>query len=164
MKNLRKIALGMCFLMVFCLFGCGKNIESAKISRDDERVGGSLSFVYDKKERLISVGGDGEILQYCAANIEKGYDEGNRVGIKVVAPDVDFNLENSKLKMNGRTYAMGEFYQTVDGQKQRFFNLYPIFSEDDKEACFSVVWDKGIEEQKYKVKIADGTVFAQKSE
>ena len=164
MKNLRKIALGMCFLIVFCLFGCGKNIESAKISRDDERVGGSLSFVYDKKERLISVGGDGEILQYCAANIEKGYDEGNRVGIKVVAPDVDFNLENSKLKMNGRTYAMGEFYQTVDGQKQRFFNLYPIFSEDDKEACFSVVWDKGIEEQKYKVKIADGTVFAQKSE
>ena len=164
MKKVRKIALGMCFFMVFCLFGCGKSVESASILRDDEKVGGSLSFVYDKEERLISIGGDGEVLQYSAANIEKGYDEGNRVGIKVVAPDIAFNLESSKLKMNDRTYSVGEFYQTINGQKQRFFNLYPIFSEDDKEVFFSIVWDKGIEEQKYKMKIVDGTIFGQKSE
>lgn len=164
MKKVRKIALGMCFLMIFCLFGCGKDVESAKISRDDERVGGSLSLVYDKKERLISVGGEGEVLQYSDGNIEKGYAEGNRVGLKVTCPDVDLNLENSKLMMNGRTYSVGDFYQTVDGQKQRFFNIYPAFSQDDKEVFFSIVWDKGIEEQKYKMKIVDGTIFGQKSE
>lgn len=163
MKKFRKIAFGMCFLILFCLFGCGKSIESATIVRDDERVGGSLSFVYDKRERLVSIGGDGEILQYSEGNIEKGYDEGNHVGIKVIAPEVDFDIENSKLKMNGRTYSMGEFYQTVDGQKQRFFNLYPIFTESDKEVYFSINWDNGIEEQKYKIVIADGTSFEKKS-
>lgn len=162
MKKVRKIALGMCFLMIFCLFGCGKDVESAKISRDDERVGGSLSFVYDKKERLISVGGEGEVLQYSDGNIEKGYAEGNRVGLKVTCPDVDFNLENSKLMMNGRTYSVGDFYQTVDGQKQRFFNIYPAFSQDDRVVFFSVVWDSNIKEQKYKIEIVDGTIFGQK--
>lgn len=162
MKKVRKIALGMCFLMIFCLFGCGKDVESAKISRDDERVGGSLSFVYDKKERLISVGGEGEVLQYSDGNIEKGYAEGNRVGLKVTCPDVDLNLENSKLMMNGRTYSVGDFYQTVDGQKQRFFNIYPAFSQDDRVVFFSVVWDSNIKEQKYKIEIVDGTIFGQK--
>ena len=162
MKKVRKIALGMCFLMIFCLFGCGKDVESAKISRDDERVGGSLSFVYDKKERLISVGGEGEVLQYSDGNIEKGYAEGNRVGLKVTCPDVDLNLENSKLMMNGRTYSVGDFYQTVDGQKQRFFNIYPAFSQDDRVVFFSVVWDSNIKEQKYRIEIVDGTIFGQK--
>lgn len=162
MKKVRKIALGMCFLMIFCLLGCGKDVESAKISRDDERVGGSLSFVYDKKERLISVGGEGEVLQYSDGNIEKGYAEGNRVGLKVTCPDVDLNLENSKLMMNGRTYSVGDFYQTVDGQKQRFFNIYPAFSQDDRVVFFSVVWDSNIKEQKYKIEVVDGTIFGQK--
>lgn len=162
MKKVRKIALGMCFLMIFCLFGCGKDVESAKISRDDERVGGSLSFVYDKKERLISVGGEGEVLQYSDGNIEKGYAEGNRVGLKVTCPDIDLNLENSKLMMNGRTYSVGDFYQTVDGQKQRFFNIYPAFSQDDRVVFFSVVWDSNIKEQKYKIEVVDGTIFGQK--
>lgn len=162
MKKVRKIALGMCFLMIFCLFGCGKDVESAKISRDDERVGGSLSFVYDKKERLISVGGEGEVLQYSDGNIEKGFAEGNRVGLKVTCPDIDLNLENSKLMMNGRTYSVGDFYQTVDGQKQRFFNIYPAFSQDDRVVFFSVVWDSNIKEQKYKIEVVDGTIFGQK--
>ena len=162
MKKVRKIALGMCFLMIFCLFGCGKDVESAKISRDDERVGGSLSFVYDKKERLVSVGGEGEVLQYSDGNIEKGYAEGNRVGLKVTCPDVDLNLENSKLMTNGRTYSVGDFYQTVDGQKQRFFNIYPAFSQEDRVVFFSVVWDSNIKEQKYKIEVVDGTIFGQK--
>ena len=95
-------------------------------------------------------------------NIEKGYAEGNRVGLKVTCPDVDLNLENSKLMMNGRTYSVGDFYQTVDGQKQRFFNIYPAFSQDDRVVFFSVVWDSNIKEQKYKIEIVDGTIFGQK--
>lgn len=159
MKNCRFFALGLCFLLIVGLFGCGKEFSSANITRDDLRVGGSLSFVYDNELKRIYVGGKDEVIQYSEENTEKGYSAGNRVGIKVYAPDEKIKLDETKLEIDGVKYSGGEFYQTIDGQKQRFFVIYPSFSKNDMRKQFSVVWQDGAKKQTYEIVIAHGTSF-----
>ena len=163
MKLLQFFALGCSFLCVFCLFGCQKTMSTATILRDDARVGGSLSFVFDKNLHTAYVGGDGEFVQFSQSNAEKGFDAGYRVGLKVVAPSEKINFDNSKLEINGVKYVLGSFLETINEEKQGFFNLYPEFSKEDREVNFSIKWDDGIKKQEYKIILAEGTGFAGKS-
>lgn len=144
------------------IFGCGKKLPSATIVRDDARTGGSLSFVYDKNQRTISIGGEGEVLQYVSASEEKGYEEGNRVGLKITAPDEKLDLSTAKLEMNGIAYSAGSFLETINGERQRFFEIFPIFSEDNRETCLKIVWEEGAEKQNYRITIVSGTKFMDK--
>ena len=163
MRKIRKIAFGLSFLMVLCTFGCGKSVSSAKIVRDDLRVGGTLSFVYDKNSREIFVGGEDEVFQYSAKNEEKGFDEGNRFGLKVIAPDEKFDLKNAKLEMGGVSYLSEDFLEVIDGQIQRFFYIYPSFSKDNRKVTFAIVWDDKTQKQEYKIIVVDGTRFMDKN-
>lgn len=158
---MRKIfLLLLCLVSVFTLAGCGdKEISSASIVRDDARTGGSYSFVYDKKERLITIGGEGEVIQYSSANLAEGVDAGCRIGLKVTAPDEVSDLEDATLEMNGVNYSSGDFLEEINGQKQRFFVIQPLVSEEDKEIGFSVKWQNGTKKQQYKIVIAPGTKF-----
>lgn len=160
MKKIKSFAILMFLISIFCITGCSnKELPSAAITRDDARTGGSLSFVYDKADRVIYLGGQGEIVQFSSSNESLGLDEGNRVGLKVVAPNENLDLESSLLEMNGVSYSSGEFLETANGQKQRFFNIYPLVSKDDEKIVFSITWQEGTKTQKYEIKIIDGTKF-----
>ncbi len=160
MKKWRILCIFACFCVILTCAGCGdKALPSANIVRDDARVGGSLSFVYDKDERVITIGGKDEVLQFSSADEERGLGKGNRFGIKVIAPDEKLDLESATLKMNDQTYSSGTFLEEISGQKQRFFNLYPLFTEKDREVCFTICWQDGTEKQEYKIVVAPGTKF-----
>lgn len=163
MKKIRILVVFMCLISCLALCGCGdKELGSAKIVRDDARTGGSLSFVYDAKQRQIYIGGVDEVVQFSAADEVRGLSAGCRVGLKVTAPDENLNVENATLEMNGVKYASGEFLESVNGQKQRFFNIYPIVSKNDKEIKFTVSWADGTKKQAYKIVVVDGTKFMDK--
>lgn len=153
----------LCITSTLCLFGCGEqDVASAKIVRDDARTGGTLSFEYDERARIIYIGGEGEVVQYSQGIEELNLSEGCRIGIKVTAPDENLDLENAKLEMNEVKYASGEFLENINGQKQRFFNLRPLVSKEVREVTFKVTWAEGTKEQEYKIVIVDGTKFMNK--
>ncbi len=160
MKKLRLFVLFLCVVSAVCLSGCGdKELSSAKIERDDARTGGSYSFVYDKKERIITIGGEGEVIQYSSENLAEGVAAGCRIGLKVSAPDDAQDVEDATLEMNGVSYSSGDFLEVINGKKQRFFVIQPLVSEEDKDIGFSVKWQDGTKRQHYKIKIVDGTKF-----
>lgn len=165
MKKCKVLVVLLCLMMIFPFisFGCGsKELDSASIVRDDLRTGGSLSFVYDKNQRVAYVGGEDEVVQFSEADESKGFSEGCRIGLKVTAPDENLDLETATLEMNGVNYSSGNFLETINGQKQRFFNLYPLVSKEDDEIKFSVTWQDGTKQQDYKIIIVSGTKYMQK--
>lgn len=165
MKKCKVLVVLLCLMMIFPFisFGCGsKEIDSASIVRDDLRTGGSLSFVYDKSQRVVYVGGEDEVVQFSEADESKGLSEGCRIGLKVTAPDEKLDLETATLEMNGVNYSSGNFLETINGQKQRFFNLYPLVSKEDDEIKFSVTWQDGTKQQDYKIIMVSGTKYMQK--
>lgn len=165
MKKCKVLVVLLCLMMIFPFisFGCGsKELDSASIVRDDLRTGGSLSFVYDKNQRVTYVGGEDEVVQFSEADESKGLSEGCRIGLKVTAPDENLDLETATLEMNGVNYSSGNFLETINGQKQRFFNLYPLVSKEDDEIKFSVTWQDGTKQQDYKIIMVSGTKYMQK--
>lgn len=163
MKKFKILMIFMCLLTVFTFVGCGdKSLEPAKIVRDDARTGGSLSFVYDKNQKTVFVGGEEEIVQYSSADESKGLSEGCRIGLKVIAPSENLEIENATLEMNGVNYSSGDFLESINGQKQPFFNLYPIVSTQNDTVKFSVVWQDGTKKQEYKVVMVEGTRYMDK--
>lgn len=163
MKTLRFFTLFICFCAVFTLVGCGeKELASAKITRDDQRTGGSYSFVYDSHLRTVTIGGEGEVIQYSQANIAEGLEEGTRIGLKITAPDENLDLSTATLEMNGVHYASKDFLEVINGQRQRFFTIQPLVSEVDKELKLVICWADGAKEQEYKIVVADGTKFMTK--
>lgn len=165
MKECKVLVVLLCLMMIFPFisFGCGsKDLDSASIVRDDLRTGGSLSFVYDKSQRVVYVGGEDEVVQFSEADESKGLSEGCRIGLKVTSPDENLDLESATLEMNGVNYSSGNFLETINGQKQRFFNLYPLVSKEDDEIKFSVTWQDGTKQQDYKIIMVSGTKYMQK--
>ena len=165
MKKCKVLVVLLCLMMIFPFisFGCGsKELDSASIVRDDLRTGGSLSFVYDKSQRVVYVGGEDEVVQFSEADESKGLSEGCRIGLKVTAPDENLDLETATLEMNGVNYSSGNFLETINGQIQRFFNLYPLVSKEDDEIKFSVIWQDGTKQQDYKIIMVSGTKYMQK--
>lgn len=158
------LALFMCFCAIFLLYGCGdKELPSAKITRDDLRTGGSLSFVYDKNERTVTIGGRGEVVQYSSADEARGLEEGTRVGLKITAPDEEIDLSTATLEMNGVHYSSSNFLETINGQKQRFFEIQPLVSENDDKIELKICWSEGTKEQTYQIVVARGTKFMNRS-
>ncbi|MBE7075749.1 MAG: hypothetical protein E7375_01605 [Clostridiales bacterium] len=161
MKNFMSLLL--CLMLVLTISGCGsKELSSATISRDDARVGGSLSFVYDKENKKIFVGGEGEVVQFSSADESKNLSEGTRVGLKIVAPSEVTNVGTTTLEMNGVNYSSGDFLESVNGEKQNFFYLYPLVSKEDNEVKFTICWQDGTKKQEYKLVVIEGTKFMEK--
>ncbi len=150
----------LCFVFIFGSSGCGqKEVASAQIFRDDARVGGSLSFVYDQKERTLFIGGKDEVVQFSQTDEVKNLNAGCRVGLKVVAPDEVDEVDDATLEMNGVNYSSDDFLEKVNGQKQRFFNIYPTFSKNDNKVEFVLKWNGKVKKQTYKIVVENGTKF-----
>lgn len=162
-KKIRNVVLLSLVLLTIFSFGCGsKEVESAVITRDDARVGGSLSFVYNKDTRKIYVGGDGEVVQYSSANDTLGFEEGCRVGLKITAPNEELDLTTATFEMNDIKYSMGNFLEMVNGQPQRYFTVYPKVSKEDDTVEMSITWQEKTKRQDYKLIIVEGTKFMDK--
>ncbi|MBP3431476.1 MAG: hypothetical protein J6K39_01295 [Clostridia bacterium] len=163
---MKKLKIGLLILCIFssiCLAGCGDvELEAATIVRDDARTGGSLSFVYDKNQRMIYFGGTEEVVQYSGADESRGMEEGCRVGLRVTAPNESLDLETATLEMNGIHYSSSQFLENINGQPQRFFSIYPIVNKEDEEIMFKVKWSDGTKEQEYKIVVVKGTKFMNK--
>ena len=158
MKKVKILLFLSIFLSVFVFAGCeNREISSAKVFRDDAKVGGSLSFVYDKNDRKIFVGGEGEVVQFSQGN--EIFDSGTRVGLKVVAPNEQLDLSSAKLEMNGINYAADEFLERVNGDLQRYFVTYPLVSKQNSNVKFCVTWSEGIKKQCFEMRVVDGTKF-----
>ena len=158
MKKVKFFVFLSIFMLIFVNFGCAsREISSANIFRDDSKVGGSLSFVYDKNDRKIYVGGQGEVVQYSEGN--EIFDSGTRVGIKVVAPDESLDLSSAKMEMNGLNYVAEDFLEKVNGNLQRYFLIYPLVSKKNSIVKFSVTWADGVKKQCYALQVVDGTKF-----
>ena len=120
MKKFIKIATTLC--LVICLFaggalvlsGCGNNerdLNYGTVTRDPSQIGGaSLSFVYDEKTHTATFGGEGQQVEYYEIDESVGRNEaGNRVGIKITAPEEVKDLTKSTITNNGKTYENGSF-------------------------------------------------------
>lgn len=163
MKKLRILIVFLCLINILTLSACtNKNLPSANIMRDEARTGGSLSFVYDKNQKTVFVGGDEEIVQFSSADELRNLPEGNRVGIKVIAPQESLDLSNASLEMNGVNYSSADFLESINGENQRFFYLFPIVSKDKPTVKFAVTWQEGTKKQEYKLTVVKGTRFMQK--
>lgn len=163
MKKIKTVIVMLFVAVSLFSFGCGKKaVGSANIVRDDARVGGSLSFVYDKDKREVHIGGEGEVVQYSLADASLGFDEGCRIGLKITAPDDKVDLATASLKMNDIRYAMGDFLEKINGEPQRFFTIYPKVSKEDDKVEFCISWGEKIKKQEYKIIIEKGTKFMDK--
>ena len=149
----------LCLLLIFStlfLSGCfAKEISSAEIMRDEAKVGGSLSFVYNQKDRCVYIGGEGEFVEFYKGDLSLS--EGNRVGLKVIAPNEVEDFEKVTVEMSGESYS--DLFQVVSGQKQNYFYIYPAFSEENREVKMKINWADDIESQEYKIIILSGTKF-----
>ena len=162
MKLLKRLFfISLVILSCLSLAGCGaKEVSSAVITRDDERIGGSLSFVYDSHEKAVYIGGEGEFIQYYEKSLERNWKEGNRVGLKITAPKEVTDISKTTLEMNGVTFA--DLGAKVNGEAQNFFNIYPTITETTREIKFKVSWDEETKAQEYKVIIVEGTKLLNK--
>lgn len=149
----------LCLLLIFSMLvlgGCfAKNISSANIVRDEAKVGGSLSFVYNHNDRCAYIGGEGEFMEFYKGDLSLS--AGNRVGLKVIAPSEVKDYGKVILEMGGQSYS--DLFQVVSGQKQNYFYIYPAFSEENREVSIKINWADDIESQEYKVYIVSGTKF-----
>ncbi len=152
------------FSFSFLFVGCGdENLPNAKVTRDSEMTGGSLSFEYNQESGHIYVGGQDEIVQFYDSNITKGWqEEGNRIGLVFYAPKKLSDYETGTLSFQGETFSGGGFFRRVNGEKIGEVIIYPLISEEDKEIEIKITWQEGIKEQVYKLIIKKGTTFMQK--
>lgn len=163
MKKIKILLILLCFLSISFCAGCtDKVLPSAQIFRDDARIGGSLSFIYDQQSRKIYVGGIDEVVQFSLADESKNLSEGNRIGFKIVAPNDVTNIDSATLEMNGVSYVADDFLEEINGQKQKFFNIYPLVSKEDTKVEFSIKWQDKTKKQSYLLIVQDGTKFLTK--
>ena len=150
----------MCFLTIFIVSGCGnKKIDYAKLERDPENIGGTLTFVYDEQTHTAYFGGENQVVQYYKEDIKNGYTPGCKVGIKIIAPSSLQDYSKSTLEINGIKYEEGSFLETVDEKLQNFAYIYPTVSPDANNIKFKIKWGEKIKEQCYEVIIKKGTLF-----
>ncbi len=152
-KRMKVFVCCLFLFLIFTLCGCGSEIASAIITRDDEMTGGSLSFVYESVSRSIYIGGEGEFIQYYEKDLNKNLEAGNRIGLKIQAPNEVEDLGKTVLEIGGVTFT--DMFVEIDGQEQNFFNIYPLVTKETKEIPFKITWQDNT--QTYTLKIVDGT-------
>lgn len=135
------------------VFVAEDKIPKGTISWDPGYTGG-VEPVVDGDEITF----DGEIEWY-GADVSLGRVEGNRVGVKITAPEeyTADDLNNATFTYNGTTYEWLEVTDDiVDG---RYVYVYPIVSNDNKEIEIVISWVDGYE-QTFKIKVTDESTFA----
>lgn len=157
----RVIIIAMILMFVISSFyGCGKQLTYGDVVRDPAMTGGDLSFVYDRQSHTATFGGEGEVVSYYVGDEDLGIKSGNRIGVKIYAPDEITDYSKAKLEFEGMQYTSGSFMSKVYDKVQNYFILKPIVSENINTLEVKVTWTQDSATQSYIIKIADGTKFA----
>ena len=158
----RKVLIITILLMfvISSFYGCGKQLTYGDVVRDPAMTGGDLSFVYDRQSHTATLGGEEEVVSYYLGDEELGLQSGNRIGIKIYAPDEIKDYSKAKLDFQGVQYTSGSFMSKVYDKVQNYFILKPIVSENINTLEVKVSWTQDSAAQTYIIKIAEGTKFA----
>lgn len=158
----RKVLIITILLMfvISSFYGCGKQLSYGDVVRDSALIGGALSFIYDKQTHTATFGGQGEVVAYYIGDEELGVKSGNRIGVKIYAPDEITDYSKAKLDFEGMQYTSGSFMSKVYDQTQNYFVLKPLVSEDVTSLEIRVTWTPDSETQTYIIKVEKGTKFA----
>lgn len=153
-----KIMLFLCLIIsLACVFvGCAEKVDLpySVMERDAGKTGGeNLTFSYNAHEHILTVGGDGEKIEFYTANSSIGRNiAGNYIGVKIAAPEGVRDFKEAKLEFNGKTTQNGEFLVGKD-----FTIVYPKVTEKERDFEIKITWQKNAKPQTYKVHIAEGT-------
>lgn len=157
-KRLSVCVFALClFLCASTLFvGCTEKIELpySVLERDVAKIGGeNLTYKYDANERILTIGGKGEKIEFYTVNDAIGRSQaGNYVGVKIEAPSSITDFKESEIEYNGKISKNGEF---LVGKNYTVLRLK--VTEREKDFEIKIKWQKNAKVQKYKVHIAEGT-------
>lgn len=159
MKKLSLFALIVLSLLSLSACAPNANIPSI-VMRDDDFVGGNLSFQYDKTANIIYFGGEGEVVQYYQKDILKGWDEaGNRIGIKFIAPSEIENFEEAKVSINGEEQIVKNNFKIINGEKVAELTIYPVVNEEHRDFVINLAWQEKNDPENFRVIVKEGTIF-----
>ncbi len=152
------------FLILLTLFfvGCkDKSIDYSSIQRDDQNIGGKLSFNYDSATHVATFGGLGETVEYYDEDIARGFNKaGNRVGIKLIAPSSVKDFSSGSATIGDEKIIGGKFFRQINNEKSREAVFYPLVDENNRKIELKIIWEDGLEEQTYIILIRQETNFA----
>lgn len=163
MKNYwRYLIFLLTIVSILTLEGCGdKTLPQNDATRDDYNIGGDLTFYYDDVTQTAVFGKEGETIEFYSQDLTRGWkNEGNRVGLKIIAPVEVNDFESGWAKVGDEKIDNGGFFQIVNGQKTRQANFYPIVKEDDNSTDIEICWQEGSKTQIYHVKVVENTKFS----
>ena len=160
MKRKRFLMIILLLILLLSPYGCGRELTYGAVERDSALTGGDLSFVYDKQSHTATFGGEGEVVSYYVGDEDLGIKSGNRIGVKIYAPDEITDYSKAELDFEGMQYTSGSFMSKVYDQTQNYFVLKPLVSEDVTSLEIRVTWTQDSAAQTYIIKIAEGTKFA----
>lgn len=155
------LTIFMVLPMLF-LIGCGdKSLEYSLIQRDDQNIGGNLTFDYDSVTHVATFGGEGETVEYYNEDIARGFNKaGNRVGIKLSAPSSIKDYNTGSALVGEEKIVGGIFYRQVNNEKVSEAVFYPLVDENNRKIELKITWEDGTAEQTYIILIRKGTKFA----
>lgn len=162
MKYLRLLlTIFLIFPMLF-LIGCGdKNLKYSLVQRDDQNIGGNLTFDYDSVTHVATFGGKGETVEYYNEDIARGFNKaGNRVGIKLSAPSSIKDYNTGSATVGDEKIVGGSFYRQVNNEKVGEAVFYPLVDENNRKLELKIIWEDGTVEQTYTILIREETQFA----
>lgn len=161
-KVLNIFLLMILILTAFLSVGCSdRELDYAQIQREDENIGGDLSFEYDSQAHIAFFGGQGEVVSYYDEDIARGFKEaGNRIGIKLYAPKGIDDYQSGQAKLGNEELNGGMFYTTVNQNYTGEAVFYPKVDENNTKIEIKIIWQAGTKEQRYMIVIREGTTFA----
>ncbi len=162
---MKKTKLLLISLLIFPLIlsGCGKTeLNYSIIERDEQHIGGDLSFEYDSDSHIATFGGEGEVVEFYDIDIARGFKEkGNRIGIKITAPKQIKDYESGIAKIGNQKIEVGAIYKQVNSNKVSEAVFYPLVDENNRKIELKITWENNTAEQTYLIIIKEGTNFAQ---
>lgn len=161
MKNIKIFLVAFLLLSMFLMTGCGdKSLEYADMQRDEQNIGGGLSFEYDRLSHVAMFGGEGEIIEYYEEDVARGFEKaGNRIGIKLIAPSEVKDYDTGSAVIGDEKIVGGKFYRQINGKKIGEAVFYPIVDEDNRKIDLKIKWEDGTKEQVYSIIIKENTLF-----
>jgi len=157
-KKLSVITLALCLLLCSAMLfvGCTEKVELpySILERDPAKIGGeNLTYSYDAHERILTVGGKGETIDFYTVNDSIGRTQaGNYIGVRIDAPESITDFKESEIEYDGKIARNGEF---LVGKNYTVLRLK--VTEREKDFEIKIKWQKNAKVQKYKVHIAEGT-------
>ena len=137
-----------------------KSFEYQTLQRDNYNTGGNISFDYDEISHTATFGGEGEVVQFYAADIAKGWtEEGCRVGVKIIVPKGVEDFKSGNAVVGEEKLDADEFFVETEEGIINYAVFQPKVSQEKSKVELIITWQEGFKEQIYNIVIKEGTTF-----